>query len=301
MHTNLPTHPRTGLTAIGFRKPRLGEDGPQPIWPVMGGSQPTGEPAPTSAPPAPAPAAPPAPTPPAPAPIPTPAQVFPPAGQPTAPAQQNDAAAKAPSTPWRELPLEDQVAYWQAQSRKHEGRQLSALGLRPGELDELRAQASANQQTYQGELTAAEQRGRTAAQAEFGLQLADAHIRMAVGDRMAKEQVDGLLNHLNLGQFLNTDHKVDADKVSQFVALLPGAPAQGNPPAQDPATTATGTPATGTPATGAPAATPATGVAGQRVDMGQGKPGSAKPAGLEAGRLIAQQRFGTAKQNAPAQ
>ncbi|MFG1872144.1 hypothetical protein [Micromonospora arborensis] len=289
MHTNLPTHPRNGLTALGFRKPRAGEDGPQPIWPAMGGSQPTGEPTPTAAPPAPAPAAvPPATTPP-PAPIPTPAQVFPPAAQPTAPAQQDDAAAKAGSTPWRELPLEDQVAYWQAQSRKHEGRQLAALGLRPGELDELRAQATANQQTYQGELTAAEQRGRTAAQAEFGLQLADTHIRMAVRDRMTDEQVNGLLGHLNLGQFLTTDHKVDADKVSQFVALLP-APAAAPP--QDPANPAAA------PATGTPTATPVTG-AGQRVDMGQGKPSSAKPSGLEAGRLLAQQRFGTAKQTAP--
>lgn len=55
MTTNLPTHPFTGLTALGLRR-----DG-RPIWPVMGGDG-TGDPAP----PAPAPA--PAPTPPAPAP-----------------------------------------------------------------------------------------------------------------------------------------------------------------------------------------------------------------------------------------
>ncbi|WP_235437538.1 hypothetical protein, partial [Micromonospora sp. RV43] len=220
---------------------------------------------------------------------PTPAQVFPPTNQPAAPPQPD--ASKSPSTPWRELPLEDQVAYWQAQSRKHEGRQLSALGLKPGELDELRAQAAASQQTYQAELTAAEQRGRTAAQAEFGLQLADANLRMAIGDRMTKEQVDGLLTHLNLGQFLTDKHQVDADKVSQFVALLPAPAAQGTPPAQETA------PTTAAPATGAPAAAPpATGATGQRVDMGQGRTSSAKPSGLEAGRLLAQQRFGTAKQ-----
>ncbi len=61
-HTNnLPTHPRTGLTALGLRR-----DGVTPIWPVMGGDG-TTEP-PPSTPPAPAPPAttPPA-TPPAPA------------------------------------------------------------------------------------------------------------------------------------------------------------------------------------------------------------------------------------------
>ncbi|MGC4886691.1 hypothetical protein [Micromonospora sp. DT227] len=283
MHTNLPTHPRTGLTALGFRKPRAGEDGPQPIWPVRGGSQPTGEPAPTSTPPA----APPAP---APQPIPTPSQVFPPAGagQPAAAGQQPDPSKAATSTPWRELPLEEQVDYWRAKARRHEDRQLAALGLRPGELDQLRAQATTGQQNYQSELDAAEQRGRAAAQADFGLQLADARLRMAIGERMTTEQVDGLLTHLNLGQFLTAQHQVDADKVSQFVALLPTAPAAA--PAQE--TNPAPAPATGAPA----AAPPATGAPGQRVDMGQGRTSSAKPSGLEAGRLLAQQRFGTAKQ-----
>jgi hypothetical protein len=39
MHdSTLPRHPRTGLTAIGWRKPRRGEVGPQPIWPILGGA-----------------------------------------------------------------------------------------------------------------------------------------------------------------------------------------------------------------------------------------------------------------------
>ncbi|NED96453.1 hypothetical protein G1H11_14175 [Phytoactinopolyspora alkaliphila] len=38
--TALPTHPRSGLLAIGWRKPRRarGETEPQPIWPIAGGS-----------------------------------------------------------------------------------------------------------------------------------------------------------------------------------------------------------------------------------------------------------------------
>ena len=37
MHdSTLPRHALTGLTAIGWRKARRGEDGPQPIWPILG-------------------------------------------------------------------------------------------------------------------------------------------------------------------------------------------------------------------------------------------------------------------------
>lgn len=35
----LPRHARTGLLAVGWRKPRRGEDGPQPIWPILGGAE----------------------------------------------------------------------------------------------------------------------------------------------------------------------------------------------------------------------------------------------------------------------
>ncbi|GAA1164200.1 Sec-independent protein translocase protein TatA [Kitasatospora gansuensis] len=37
LDTTLPTHALTGLTAVGWRKARPGEDGPQPIWPIRGG------------------------------------------------------------------------------------------------------------------------------------------------------------------------------------------------------------------------------------------------------------------------
>ncbi|NUS53543.1 MAG: hypothetical protein HOV66_01585 [Streptomycetaceae bacterium] len=37
LDTTLPTHALTGLLAVGWRKARPGEDGPQPIWPIRGG------------------------------------------------------------------------------------------------------------------------------------------------------------------------------------------------------------------------------------------------------------------------
>ncbi|MFJ4738711.1 hypothetical protein [Streptomyces sp. NPDC088775] len=36
--TTLPRHARTGLLAVGWRKARTGETGPQPIWPILGGA-----------------------------------------------------------------------------------------------------------------------------------------------------------------------------------------------------------------------------------------------------------------------
>lgn len=36
--STLPRHARTGLLAVGWRKPRRGEDGPQPVWPILGGA-----------------------------------------------------------------------------------------------------------------------------------------------------------------------------------------------------------------------------------------------------------------------
>jgi len=40
MHAPLPVHPRTGLTAVGWRKARLGEVEGElyPIWPILGGA-----------------------------------------------------------------------------------------------------------------------------------------------------------------------------------------------------------------------------------------------------------------------
>ncbi|MFG3228119.1 hypothetical protein ACGF07_25505 [Kitasatospora sp. NPDC048194] len=39
----LPRHARTGLLAVGWRKPRPGEDGEQPIWPILGGAPDDGD------------------------------------------------------------------------------------------------------------------------------------------------------------------------------------------------------------------------------------------------------------------
>lgn len=293
-------HPVTGapLTALGTTKSgRL-------IWPVMGGSQPTGEPtppAPAGVPPASGPA--PSQTLTVPA-SPSGGAIFPPpnTGTPAAPPAQQPAPGGPaqpqppanPGTPWRELPIEDQVEYWRTQSRRHENRQLDALGLAPGELERLRATAAdhqrvvaANQTEQQRAISEAEQRGRSAAIAEVGGQLVDAHMRVAIGARMTPDQVTALLGSLNLAQFQTAEGRVDADRVATFVStILPAAPAA-------PVTPPEVVPAAPVPAVtaGVPGA-PVTGVPQRQVpDMGQGPHPVTRPSGLEAGREIARQRF----------
>lgn len=91
-----PTHPITGLQALGFTKRG------NPIWPVMGGSQPHGDPG----------------TPPAgdPAPAPTPD----PAAQPTPtpPADGEPDRGFPAQTPVKDMKPEEQAAYWRFYERK---------------------------------------------------------------------------------------------------------------------------------------------------------------------------------------
>ena len=267
VHPHL-THPRTGapITALGFT--RHG----RPIWPALGAS---GEAGAAGQPPAPAAA----PAPPAPAPAPP--------------------APPAKGVPWRELPLEDQVDYWMRQSRRHESRQLEALGLAPGELDALRAAAAERDRLAESGRTEAQQavaeaeaRGRQAALAEVGGKLVDAHFRVAIGSRMTGEQVTTLLSSLDMGRFQTDGGDVDADAVARFVSTLLPAAAAPAPPAeaapQSPAATAgtTGAPVTGTSA---------------RPDLGQGERQIARPSGLAAGREIAAARYGAKARSAPNQ
>lgn len=209
-----------------------------------------------------------------------------------------------PGVPWRELPLEDQVAYWQSQSKKHEGRQLAALGLKPGELEQLRAAATERDKLVAATRTDAEraavdaeQRGYQKALAEVGTKLVDAHMRVEIGSRMTTEQISGLLENLDLRRFQTDAGDVDAEKVKAFVAtVLPAsAPAASAAP---PADTTTSAPAAtagaaGQPGTGAPTR--------QAPDMGQGDRQIARPSGLAAGREIAAQRFGDKARSAARQ
>lgn len=312
-------HPITQelIYPIGFRK-----DG-RPIWPVMGGDDTV--PPPQSAPPAPAQppvAAPPAvpgplmgsypyppgfapptpypypyPTQPGPAPVPQP-----PAGQqppvPGPPAQPPAPSATPPATPgqapadpgfpantpWREMNPEQQVAYWQHQSRRHEARvqAMSDYEQLKQTAAEYQRQQEANQSDHQRAVAEAHRQGAAEALQQANGQLVDQWVRAAAVNRLPAESVDALLAGLNRQAFV-ANGVVDTARVWDFVSSLAVAPGPTSPPPAAPAQAPAGPPP---PQPVGPTGAP---------DFGQGQPPVSRPAGLEAGRLLAQQRF--AKQN----
>ncbi|WP_431881830.1 hypothetical protein [Micromonospora chalcea] len=311
MSANLPAHPhlRHPLTGAPLRALGVTRSG-RLIWPVLGGSQPAGEPAPAGSPVDSGATTSTTPGAPAAEPMFSPAQMAqlraqftnqPAPATPPAGGQQQDVPADKPfnpGVPWRELPVEDQVTYWQSQAKKHEGRQLAALGLKPGELEELRAAAAerdrlaeAGRTEAERAVSEAEQRGYAKALGEVGGKLVAAHMRAEIGTRMTREQVTGLLENLDLSRFQGENGDVDAARVESFVsALLPAAAPADTSSTSAPAATAG---AAGQPGTGAPTR--------QVPDMGQGDRQIARPSGLAAGREIAAQRFGAQARSAARQ
>ena len=305
----LPLHPtlkdpRTGEPLRAFYRTKRGEL----VWPVMGGSQPTGEPAQ----PAPAPTPPP-PAPPAPVPAPPPAPAAAPPQPPAPPATGQSASsgkqyAAGPNgedlgypvnTPVAEMTAKEEAAYWRHKSRQHEDRWKSVQ-----DYDDVKAKATqydqlvATQQTdHERAVAAAREEGRSTALQEAGGQVVEAYVRAAATGRMSKEAVDSLLAHLDRARFIDKKTgAVDADKVYELVGSL--APAPTAQPVGAPAPTpgqAAGVP--GAPVVPATVPTPAGG-----PDFGQGKPASARPSGLAAGAEIARARFGIKNdaQNTPA-
>lgn len=236
----LNTHPVTGraLHPLGFRR-----DG-RPIWPVLGGSEPTGQPPATGAPPA------------APPPTPAPAPAAPPAGPPKPtppqPAPTPPAGDKGypENTPVAEMTTEQQAAYWKAQSRKHE-----AAFKGRGDYDALKEKAAAHdaliQTTKTDQERAVDQAKKEAADAaraeertKLGPPLVRAHLKAALTGRLADEQRDALLESVDAGRFLGKDGAdVDETAVQEWadkVAPKPTGPGRtpdlGQGRRQEPAT-----------------------------------------------------------------
>lgn len=293
---------------------------------------PTPTPAPVpSPPPVPAPTpAPPAPTPPPPAPA---APVVPPVG----PAAQPAPGGQLPEpgtgddglpyfqegVPWRQLPPEQQVAYWMHRSRTHESRTKAM-----GDYDQLKADQAKYQELVaqtqterERDIAEARRQGETTAMARTNVMLAEAYVRSAAAARgVDEDDVNDLLDTLDLGKFVDAaTGRVDTAKVYRQVnrmapassapAQQPGVPAAPAPavppppagyPQQQvpgypqqpgwPQQQMPGQPAPAQPVPAAPAwpGQPSPGV----PDFGQGVFAQAPPSGLEAGKAAARARFG---------
>lgn len=217
------------------------------------------QPAPAPAPaPAPNPAPAPAPTPPAPAPAPVPApQPAPvPAPAPAPPQQHGQQPRQSdPGTgedlpyyqegvAWRNLPPDQQLAYWMHRSRKHEDR-VNAMK----DYDELRGIKSQYEQLvtqhqteHERAVAEARRQGETTAMARANTMLVEAYVRAAAAARgVDDEAVADFIETTRLDAFIDPAGQVDTAKVYRQVNRMAGGP---------PAVTAPGVP--GAPAVPAP-------------------------------------------------
>jgi hypothetical protein len=206
-------------------------------------TQPTGT-APTAPPPAPAPAPAPQPVAPAPAPAPqpqppapAPAPGQPPASQPTPtppanrqpdPGTGDDLPYYQEGVPWRQLPPEQQLAYWMHRSRKHEDR---VNGMR--DYDELKGIKSQYEQLVQQSQTEheravaeARRQGETAAMARANVMLVEAYVRSAAAARSVDDDaVNDFLETNRLEAYILPNGQVDTAKVYRQVNRMAGTPA----------------------------------------------------------------------------
>jgi hypothetical protein len=309
-------------------------------------TQPAPAPTPTPAPtPAPSPPAPAPGTAPQPAPAPAPPAAPPAPGgpgqapQPPQPAQPrpadggggDDLPYYQDGVPWRQLPADQQLAYWMHRSRKHEDR-VAAMR----DYDELKGvktqyeQLLAQHQTeHERAVADARRQGEQSAMARANTMLVEAYVRSAAAARGVDDDAVGdFLDTTRLDAFIGSDGKVDTAKVYRQINRMAPAPAAA-PPAGVPAGPAVPAPpgaqvppppgwqqqpapvpVPGQPVPAAPqwygqqpvpaapqwtgsvpAAPAGPGQPGQ-PDFGQGVFQQAPPSGLEAGRAAARARYG---------
>ncbi|MET0701707.1 MAG: hypothetical protein ABWY93_18810 [Mycobacterium sp.] len=219
-------HPITGLPVYPLGVTKRG----QLMWPVMGGSQPTGDD--QHQPPAhtPVPGPPPGPSPqPNPHHQPGPGQPTP-AMFPPATGQGLNDNGYPDHTPVQQMTAEQQAAYWRTYARRNESR-IKEMG----DYQDLKGKAEAYQKLLdetateqQKAVTAAEARGRQSALAEAGGQMVEAYVRAAATGRMSDEQVSTLLQGLDRTRFVNpSSGQVDAQMISAYIGMLAPAPAPG--------------------------------------------------------------------------
>lgn len=167
----------------------------------------------------PVPPDPPAPTnPPPPAPPTNPPPPPPPADPPPAPPPP--AAGFPADTPVAEMTVAQQAAYWQHQSKKHEGRAIEYRTAAGGKsAAEVRAEMEVADAARREKLTAderavedARRETREATTREYGPKSVRAAFDLLLGD-MPKEERDAEIELLDLSKFLNTTGDVDTDKV----------------------------------------------------------------------------------------
>jgi hypothetical protein len=123
-------------------------------------------------------------------------------------------------TPVKDMTLEQQVAYHQYHSQKHETRNRELMAITGGKHgDALRKEMEELGSLRKEKLTPSEQaieEAKAAARGELLPQLAETAFRVAIGTRKTEAEVDEFVADLNLTRFIK-DGKVDTAKVLERV------------------------------------------------------------------------------------
>ncbi|SDT74342.1 hypothetical protein [Actinoplanes derwentensis] len=210
------THPHTGLpiTAVGRRR-----DG-QPIWPVIGGSQPVGggpDPIPVlGATPPPAPQTTPQPQP---QPQPVPAPTGPPTPVPVPPPLGGEHGFP-PGTPVEQMTPPQQINFWRHHARRNQDqlRQYADYEQIKGERDQLR---TATQTDLERAQATARTEGESAGRLAAGRQVVEAFFTAAAAGRLTEEQIAQAVAGLNIDYFM-PNGAVDRQRVYDHVNLTVG-------------------------------------------------------------------------------
>lgn len=209
-HAAIHPHTNQPLTPIGFRRPRPGETGPQPIMPILGAAEGDG-------------------------------------GGGDAGGSGGGASGAAggsggdelgfpKDTPVKDMTGEQREKYWEHQAKKHEDRNKewrNALGGKlpadlKADLDDLEALRAAGRTDHEKAVEEAKTAAKAETRAEYGAKLVAAEFRGALahlvtvddqGVRDTKRR-DAIIDGLNLTTYLNDNGDVDTDKVTSYAAAI---------------------------------------------------------------------------------
>lgn len=123
-------------------------------------------------------------------------------------------------TPWQEMTVAEQAAYWRKQAKKHESRAKARQGTDPGEVRKMRDELEKLRQASMSEQEKAVAEARTTAESEtaqkWAQRVVKAELRAATAGRMKPDELDDMLAPVDLSWFLDDDNNVDTDRVRAF-------------------------------------------------------------------------------------
>jgi hypothetical protein len=124
------------------------------------------------------------------------------------------------ATPWKDMPPDQQVAYWRHQSRKHEDRASSTADYDAikTERDQLKAKhQTADEKAIEDATKAAADTAAAAERGKLAPRLVQAEFKALVAGRIPAARLEAILAPLDHTKFLTGDGEVDTDKVQQYV------------------------------------------------------------------------------------